>query len=68
MHIVTCGQASTLSEDERSRTLSSNATFGMMQALGVAPRPERVKKAGRGARVEGDLSGDEAFQARVHAN
>ena len=44
MHVVTCGQASLLSEEDRSRSLSPLATFGQMQALGVAPRPERVKK------------------------
>eukprot|EP00435_Cladocopium_sp_Y103_P005408 s1401_g1.t2 len=44
MHIVTNGVASTLSEDERLRTLSANTTFGMMAALGIPPRPERVKK------------------------
>ncbi|CAK9075520.1 cGMP-dependent protein kinase (PbPKG) [Durusdinium trenchii] len=44
MHIVTSGLASTVAEDERIRTLSSSTTFGMMAALGVAPRPERVKK------------------------
>ena len=30
---------------ERLRTLSANTTFGMMAALGIPPRPERVKKA-----------------------
>lgn len=44
MHIVTNGVASTLSEDERLRTLSANTTFGMMAALGIPARPERVKK------------------------
>ena len=33
---------------ERLRTLSANSTFGMMAALGIPPRPERVKKVGTG--------------------
>ena len=33
---------------EQTRTLAANTVFGMMSALGVAPRPAKVKKAASG--------------------
>ena len=44
MHVLTHGALSTLSEDERVRNLSASTAFGMMAALGIPPRPDRVKK------------------------
>ncbi|CAJ1419536.1 unnamed protein product [Effrenium voratum] len=44
MHIVVNGHASSVNEYERIRVLSANTVFGMLSALGVPARPERVKK------------------------